>query len=428
MSSEVCVEIRSQVAGDKVSLVFRVHGGPTLPVPLGLTTGRLRELRQQLDRGLHGFVSILARSGQPAKNLAVATEALSRLHAIGAELGTNIFRGREIEVSNFLLAACPGWKAAGQEAYLPPRFVLFGTREHPLPLEFVPLFDSAEPDIRDVGDVLPMAARFPVFSTLFCRSPTDNPSEAAAPVIDNDPDVLLRLFVHTGLLGVREERAFLQTQPGTVVRGPWPDQSLSQDDFVRDLTGFINSASAPGDRGTDHIQHFICHCDTDRASSSDYTITLAHDAKKFGGLFSRPAPMTAALQQINVQLFGRAMGPEPGPLVFLNACGSSKVTADGVASFPGLFLDRGRPAVIGTEYAVPDLAAAAFARAFYTSFLSGQPLGRSLYDARIRMLQPAMFNPVGAIYTAYADARLALRLPTRRVDRTLGGITREVNE
>jgi CHAT domain-containing protein len=109
--------------------------------------------------------------------------------------------------------------------------------------------------------------------------------------------------------------------------------------------------------------------------------------------------------------FGRRTS-HAGPLVFLNACGSSKVTPEGVSSFPSMFLRIGSRGVIGTETSVPDLAAAEFAREFYTRFFKGFTLGEALFDARMRLLRNR-FNPIGALYSAYANADLRVRAPIR---------------
>ena len=79
-------------------------------------------------------------------------------------------------------------------------------------------------------------------------------------------------------------------------------------------------------------------------------------------------------------------------------------------SFPELFLRIGSRGVIGTETAIPDPAAAAFAREFYTIFLKGFTLGEALFKARMHLLQ-VRFNPIGVLYSAYANADMRVHEP-----------------
>jgi hypothetical protein len=61
--------------------------------------------------------------------------------------------------------------------------------------------------------------------------------------------------------------------------------------------------------------------------------------------------------------------------------------------------------------AVPDLAASAFSGLFYTNFLQGRSLGEALYEARSGLMRDSL-NPVGALYSAYANPDLRLLKPT----------------
>jgi hypothetical protein len=413
-SADIAILVR--VADERITLELESPRAGALRVPLGITVSKLQELRRGLATGLQGFVALLAQSGRVTKDAALAERAIRRLYAVGATLGFGMFRTLTPAIEQYFRAAWPGWAMAGQEGYVPPRVELVGSFDFPLPLEFVPLFDTREPGTINVDNLVSIAARFPVFSTIFCRAPSDRALAAAPDVIENASALLVRLFLHAGLLGAKAECKYLQSAPGVLLRGPWPNQLVSDTEFVRQLSTQMWRATHADDTqlaGTpDHIQHYVCHCDTDKPQSLDYTLTLAHESKIIS-IFSPMRPKSVSLAQLQANFFGQQGAANPGPLVFLNACGSSKVTAEGVASFPGLFLDIGSRAVIGTEIAIPDFAAAAFARAFYTKFLEGFPLGEALYEARMQLLRDR-FNPIGALYSAYANPDLRLRKPTQR--------------
>ena len=92
--------------------------------------------------------------------------------------------------------------------------------------------------------------------------------------------------------------------------------------------------------------------------------------------------------------------------MFLNACGSARMQADGAFSFPQLFLKNKNRGFIGTEIEMPDDVASAFSVAFYERLLQwGMPLGRAMLEAR-RQLLYEHGNPLGIAYTSYADPEL----------------------
>ena len=280
-------DITISVRGTEGRLVLDLStrkGGPPLPVPLQLTPAKLKELRENFAAGLREFVAILATHGRVSKEPAVAEAAMRRLYAIGAELGFALFggtTGRDVE--SFFRAAWPGWAKAADDDYVAPRVELVGSLDFPLPLEFVPLFNSDE--IPDKASASSIAARFPAFSTIFFRSRSDRAPPAASEIIDNRAALLVRLFLHAGLQGAKDEVVFFQSAPGMALRGPWPDRALVDPEFVALLAHQMLHATTPGAidgaERADDIQHYVCHCDTDKPRSRDYTIALAHATRKW---------------------------------------------------------------------------------------------------------------------------------------------------
>jgi hypothetical protein len=83
-----------------------------------------------------------------------------------------------------------------------------------------------------------------------------------------------------------------------------------------------------------------------------------------------------------------------------------------------LFLvENGNRGFIGTETRIPDQYAAAFSEQFYTELLQGRPLGEAVHAARWTLLRRHN-NPLGILYTVYADPDMRVRKPV-----TLKGAT-----
>ncbi|WP_213979232.1 CHAT domain-containing protein [Sphingomonas sp. dw_22] len=389
---------------------------PHLDIPLSVTPGRLPELRKVLSTCLLDMAKIL-QDKEVEKSSEISLDALRQLYAVGSEIGIDIFGCLYDSISQSFQAYVPGWNRDGNA---PPRVYLDGTLEYPLPLEFVPLFNTADPDFNDPGEIAAIARRFPVFSTIFCRSPMSavrkektihDQASAAKTIIDNQSPPLVRLFVNEDLDGVAVEHAFFR-QLGACLRGPWPDVKMSKPDFLERLSQQIWDAACPGEPAyprPDDVQHFVCHYDTTAALSRDHTVQLGRRVQLLGGAWSVVSQYSAALRELLPNGTVRAGKGTRRPLVFLNACASSDVTPEGVMSFPGMLLEWGGDAVIGTEVAVPDMAAAEFARLFYTEFLAGKTLGEAIYEARAALMRVG--NPIGAIYSAYALPGLRLKEP-----------------
>ena len=99
------------------------------------------------------------------------------------------------------------------------------------------------------------------------------------------------------------------------------------------------------------------------------------------------------------------------PLVFFNACGSTRLTPKGMASFPEYFLVRNQNCgFIGSETGVPDLFASAFCQQFYTHLIKGLGVGEAILEARRKMLIHYK-NPLGILYTSYVDPCLRVAEP-----------------
>ncbi len=115
-------------------------------------------------------------------------------------------------------------------------------------------------------------------------------------------------------------------------------------------------------------------------------------------------------------------------LAFINGC----ETATGAAGAMGVdqqpiahltrvfgiarpFLEQGSY-VLGTRWRIGDSASAAFATAFYTSVLGGEPVGEAVRKARTAIYDPESADLSWASYIYYGDPRLVIQLEVSQLD------------
>ena len=90
------------------------------------------------------------------------------------------------------------------------------------------------------------------------------------------------------------------------------------------------------------------------------------------------------------------------PLIFINACESTKLSPLFYDGFVPYFMAKGARGVIGSEGDVPALFAAKWAELFFKSFISGEPLGELLLNLRRKFLFES-HNILGLLYSLYCD-------------------------
>jgi hypothetical protein len=402
---------------DTLLVTFESVGEEPFTVHTNLSPENLEPYRARFYKELAEFVETM-NIGLAVTDYYKVTEAMHRLHKAGRKLNLQLFGQRRYEVEGFFNRVWPGWRLLSKDTYVPPLVQVSGRIDDMLPFEFLPLFDTSfPPPVNNTGDLLLLAARFLGFSTIIQRVPT--PPQGLAPVpavlgsvIENTPRLPVRFFHHAGLTGAQREREFFQTTNWVELRGPWPTDSLSEEEFVVLLAKKMWDANDPTPLGAsqvmDQIQHFSCHCDTDKDEFSDYSLQLLDRARFFAGHAER----SITIDDLEGE-FGGLPKRRPAttyPLIFLNACGASKLTPKGVTSFPKLFLEIGNRGVIGTEASVPDIFAAEFSKLFYTVLIEGKSVGESVYFARREFLK-YNDNPLGILYTVYADPDLRVRHP-----------------
>jgi hypothetical protein len=292
--------------------------------------------------------------------------------------------------------------------------------KHVLPFEIFPIFDlSRLPEILDRPGLFRAASRFLGFSTIVNRVFLQKQGVVGSE-LENRPRLRLRFFQHLDLPACKVEQDFLKGVGWIEFHGPWPYELLDPERFISELAGQLwNSAASVAEAQSDardQIQHFSCHCDTTATISSHYSLCLAHKGK---GFFTSAPERRASIGELKqemtklepqVKRLGESSSRGSGSLVFLNACGSSKLTPTGVSSFPDFFLKTGSRGVIGTETRIPDTFGAAFSEQFYRHLERGFSIGECVYRARWELLKHYN-NPLGILYTIYGDSDLHVRWP-----------------
>jgi hypothetical protein len=142
------------------------------------------------------------------------------------------------------------------------------------------------------------------------------------------------------------------------------------------------------------LLHFACHCEANQPS--EFLTRL--DLMLAGECVSLDVSLLAT------KLRRQLADDEPGPLVFLNACGTGQPTASyEPPGFPDKWIrHRGALAVLVTLCPVPDAFAHAFARVFYQNLLAGGGTVAEALLASRRHFMEEYNNPLGLAYVLHA--------------------------
>jgi hypothetical protein len=380
-----------ELARDGSSLKVVGADGKPQQIPCRLDDDALGEHRRALRITLDNMKAEVRRSTVTIED---ASRALQLLNTRGLSLMMQIFRDRRDHVVDIFQESFPLWRSDPNPAVITTAAAL----NRFMPLEFLPLFElSPWPPCHDWETLQEAARRFPGFSTVIKREFRDLtvPQDL---VLYNEPRLPLKCFVEKSLPGVKTEVSFFIANEDNIdIDGPWPTSALKK--FPEAMAGYLQY----GDQGfkgqvrapMDQVQHFICHAETDHSVSADSFLKLS-----YGNI------VTIAELQASFATSGQKKRSSSGPVIFLNACGTSKIDPMAVTSFPRFFLeDNQNRGVIGTETNVPDRLAAEFSKCFYQGLLKGLNLGKAIYEAKWTMLRD-FNNPLGILYTVYADPEL----------------------
>jgi hypothetical protein len=182
-------------------------------------------------------------------------------------------------------------------------------------------------------------------------------------------------------------RCFLERRRGVVDPEDWKETTLT--------------AIFKDERFRWDLLHFACHCQPCAGTEFLSRLEMCVAGEKVA--------LEVAQLALDLRRAVRS-AHDPGPLVFLNACGTGQQSAGHEPpGFPRLWIrDRGALAVVATLCPVPDHFAHAFALAFYERlFAAGgdparpRPLAEALLDTRRHFLEEYN-NPLGLAYVLYA--------------------------
>jgi hypothetical protein len=333
---------------------------------------------------------------EPPLTVQDAGRALQKLFTRGISTMVNLFGDEREKLTGIFQDNFPAWRFGRSPAVI----TMSADLSRFLPLEFLPVFklDSWPRIIDDLETLEEAARRFPGFSAIIKRE-FYNMKVPQDTVLRGDPKLPLKCFFEQSLPGAAVEVEFFRGNQAIDLDGPWPDSKLQGfPDLLAQYLQFAEQSFKGGLRSqADQIQHFVCHCVINEGIPSNSSLILSeNDAVTIADLQAALTPPS------------KLRNREPGPLIFLNACGSASMDPMVVASFPRFFLrDNHNRGFIGTETNVPDKFAAEFSRCFYDDLLNGVRLGEAIYNAKWKMLCNAN-NPLGILYTFYADPDMAV--------------------
>jgi CHAT domain len=388
----------------EVRIVGRHEHELTLKVPDEKWEGARGAVHGHLDAFKNEVLTLSGRLEVPPSS---AHKALRVLFNRGCELASELVGGTPIsDVQELFENAWPWWRTSDDVPRVAVEGDVFG-----FPFELLPVFDfNRAPDITDAEGIKRFARRFLGFTAAIRRAPKVSDPGHAGWERREDAPIRVSFLRHAGLAGADQEEGWFKTRGDRLdLDGPWPyadmDGAAVLDGAMKTLVDpLVRLDGMPSDHEAD-VHHFACHCDTDANEDRAWALTIAGPEKdserrlQLGDLRSHWIQHTAAIQ--------RSAVARRRPLVFINACGASRIDPMKAGSFPDWFLVRGHAGYIGSETAIPDRFAATYSAEFYSRVLKGAPVGDALVQAKRKLLAEYL-NPLGVLYVMYADPDLVL--------------------
>ncbi|HXM51189.1 MAG TPA: protein kinase [Pyrinomonadaceae bacterium] len=160
-----------------------------------------------------------------------------------------------------------------------------------------------------------------------------------------------------------------------------------------------------------HLYYLFCHHEKGEGEITIYGIS--DKLKKTQIIMEGQQQGVITLQELSDN---RAIRPfRSPPVIFLNACQSSKLKMGDPTSFMTYFIRRlGSWNFVGTEADIPAPFADAFGQRFVKEFLKGKRVGEILFDFR-KDYARRYFNPFGLYYTLFGRGEIHLQNPVAGV-------------
>jgi len=144
------------------------------------------------------------------------------------------------------------------------------------------------------------------------------------------------------------------------------------------------------------LEYFYCHAGVKGDIQQSFD-------QSYIGLTSADKGLT--LKDIKLKAIGARF--QGKPVVFLNACESSRMDGRFYDGFVPKFLMMGARAVVGSDCDIPSLLGAHFGTRFLNAFLQGDAIGEALLKLRKQFLTEYQ-NPLGLIYRVFGNADVRL--------------------
>jgi hypothetical protein len=378
---------------------------------------RLEQFRARLGQGVKD------PRGVKVDDWRVLSEAVHDLHRLGQWLASTLFGPRNVPaVTRLFREAYPAWDDPSGPAGL---IEVRAPNHDMVPIEFIPVFGMSLPldPIKDIRRLTEVSRFFPGFATVVKRQIASvRKLPQASDLFDNEQRLPVKLFYHGGFPGARDELRFFSENDCFVLKGHWPRGACNYSDCLSDGCKSADAAAVLarhlwnptlGFRCSeltvpDQVLHFSCHCHFEHSDDPEtLCLTFSPDGKEM---------LKVTVEELKQRLveYAREGLKDSLPLVFLNACGTGASASGFLPALPYLFLvDIGNRGFIGTQTLIPDLVAAEFSRRFYYHLLLGRTLGLAFYEAKQDLLKRHR-NPMGILYSAYANPDLRVSQPVKR--------------
>jgi hypothetical protein len=304
------------------------------------------------------------------------------------------------EIRNRLWASWPYWRNPGDTV---PVVEIVG-RHHQFPFELLPLFDHTP--VRETfvnyDEAERELTRFLGWSTVVHRTPSASIDTTPLERAKQLPLQYLRYLTD----GASEEEHYFESLDRLEVEQPWPRQEGEVDEARERVIDVLNDPRLTMEKTVRpglpiQIRHFACHADTSSPDPQGWFLLLGGPDRK--------DEIQVTLRDITDGWRSRELFDGPRPLMFMNACATSRLDPDTERSFPNWALQTRHRGFIGTETKVPDEVASAFAEMLYETMLAGKPIGQAINIARRRLMRLKQ-SPLGLLYLHYGS-------PSVRIER-----------
>ena len=415
-------------------LEVSTYRGEARPFTGLVSKEELASLRVGLGRDIDDFKAKVGAGLDLTKTLTRVDAAMYLLHKrattfLGTFLGAA--RGDSWKLRDLCNDALDYWPKDR-----PPVIEFRGERESMFPIEFLPLFGDggSYTPITSLEDLRREANRYVGFRAVVYRTMvSDGRQESYIRQRSHKSLVLdghrlpVKLFYHARLRGAIMEANFLtllNDASMVELEGPWPEDTngrrLSDNTAIRLLNKHLTNPQLPLHGHDprcvgDQVQHFACHCESAPPEGHHPTREEEHD---FPCIRLATQTQVVKIPYEALQLAFMEGGPPRAtelPLLFMNACDTSRIEPDTATTFVKYFLDQGNRGFIGTVSGIPDPLAAEFSRLFYKELIRGHNVGTSVWSVRNRVLRRRA-NPLGLLYTFFGDPHISTHEATQEVE------------